>query len=77
VTSNPEFIFVLRGDPKQAEIFWLDAASPDALILGDQFRLRPRDVVYVETAGITRWSRVINQILPTIRSVDLLNDLSQ
>ncbi len=29
----------------------MKARSADTLILGDQFQLKPRDVVYVETAG--------------------------
>lgn len=65
VTSVPGQIFVIRGTETESEIFHLDASSPDALVLGDHFRLHPRDVVYVETALITRWDRVINQILPT------------
>jgi polysaccharide export outer membrane protein len=65
VTSNPAQIFVIRGDKDTTEIYHLNAKSPNALILGDQFRLKPRDVVYVETAAITRWNRVIEQIVPS------------
>ena len=64
-TSNPEHIYVLRGNPGNPEIFHLNSKSPDALILGDQFQMRPHDVVFVGTAGVTRWGRVISQILPT------------
>jgi len=32
--------------------------------LADQFALQPHDTVFVGTAGVTRWSRVLNQILP-------------
>lgn len=70
-TSNPEFIYVIRGTPAEPQIFYLDAESPDALILGEQFHLQPRDVVYVETAAITRWDRVIEQLIPTIIGIDI------
>lgn len=73
VTANTDRIFVIRREIDRTNIYHLDGSSPDALILGDQFELRPRDVVYVETAGITRWNRVIEQILPTVQ---LLNDAS-
>ena len=65
VTSNPARIFVIRGAQPKPEVFSLNAASPDALILADRFQLMARDVVYVETAGVSRWNRMISQLLPT------------
>lgn len=73
LSSNPALIFVIRGVKEKAEIYHLDSTSPQALILGDKFQLKPRDVVYVETAGVTRWNRVIEQLLPTTQ---LLTNLS-
>ena len=72
-TSNPARIYVIRGDSEgKPSIYHLNAKSPDALILGDQFRLNPRDVVYVETAGVVRWNRIISRLVPT---ADLLRTL--
>ena len=56
---------MIRGAQAKPEIFRLNAESPDALILADRFQLQPHDVVYVSTAGITRWSRSINQLIPS------------
>ncbi len=65
-TSNPARVYVIRADSEgRPSIYHLNAKSPEALILGDQFRLEPRDVVYVETAGVVRWNRVISRLLPT------------
>jgi len=69
-TSRAEEIYVIRtGELKtgelKPEIFQLNAKSPDALILADQFHLQAHDTVFVSTAGITQWSRVLNQILPS------------
>lgn len=66
ITSNPGRIFVLRGTDIAGErlIFHIDAKSPDVLILADHFKVLPRDVVYVGTAGVTRWSRVVSQLIP-------------
>jgi len=75
VTSNPDRIFVIRGDKKVFEIYHLNSRSPEALILGDQFILKPRDIVYVDTAGITRWNRVIEQLLPTTSLLRNLSDV--
>lgn len=73
VTSNPARIFVVRGKSKVPEIYHLDSRSADALVLGDQFKLQPRDIVYVDTAGVTRWNRLIEQLVPT---TTLLRNLS-
>ncbi len=63
-SARPEELYVIRGGQAKPEIFQLDAESPDALILADQFPLQAHDIVFVGTAGVTRWSRTLNQILP-------------
>lgn len=64
-TAAPEHVFVIRGNDDLSEVYHLDAESPDALILGDQFRLMPHDVVYVEATDFTRWDRLIQQLVAT------------
>jgi protein involved in polysaccharide export with SLBB domain len=72
VTSNPARIYLFRSWSTEAMVYQLDAGSPDALLIGDRFALEPRDLVFVSASGVTRWNRVIQQLLPT-RSV--VNDL--
>ena len=64
-SSRPGEIYVIRSGELKPEIFQLNAESPDAMILADQFPLQPHDTVFVSTAGVTKWSRVLNQILPS------------
>jgi polysaccharide biosynthesis/export protein len=64
-SSRPEEVFVIRPGDKKPEIFQLNAESPDAMLLADQFALQAHDTVFVGTAGVTQWSRVLNQILPS------------
>ena len=74
--ANPSKIFVFRGDYDAPQIYQLDAASPDALLLATQFQLRPRDVVFVSTYKLAQWNRVMAQILPTVSGLWQTYDLS-
>ncbi len=68
VTSSGREVYVIRGaknlENAPAKVFHLDARSPAAFALGDEFRVRPGDVVFVGAAGITRWNRFLSQLLP-------------
>jgi len=65
--ANPGKIYVIRGDKDGAKVYWLNANSPDTLLLSTQFALDPQDVVYVSTASVSRWNRLISQILPSVQ----------
>ena len=67
--ANLEKVYVIRGDFQAPAIYRLDASSADALLLATQFQLRPKDVVYVATNELTRWNRVMVQILPTVQAM--------
>jgi polysaccharide export outer membrane protein len=69
VFANPGQIFVFRGQYDAPEIYHLDASSPDALLLAVQFQLEPRDVIFVSTYALGRFSRVVGQILPTVQAL--------
>jgi polysaccharide export outer membrane protein len=68
-TANPSRIFVFRGAYEKPKIFWLDAKNPVSMLLATQFELKPQDVVFVATAGISTWNRIIKQILPTVQTL--------
>ncbi|MDQ6953431.1 MAG: polysaccharide biosynthesis/export family protein [Mariprofundaceae bacterium] len=79
--SNPSQVYVIRGKRDkgviaadrfdalaQLEVYHLDAASPDALILADQFHLQARDVVYVSTTELQRFASVFGDISRVINT---------
>lgn len=67
-TSNGNAVYVIRGardlQQEPSVIYQLEARSPGAFAVASQFQLQPGDVVFVGAAGVTRWSRFVNQLLP-------------
>jgi polysaccharide export outer membrane protein len=81
-TANAGGIYLIRGNncspasasadsPKcdSPQIFHLDASSVDALILADQLRLRPRDIVFASSASLVNYARVADKILPSLEAL--------
>ncbi|PTB24406.1 exopolysaccharide biosynthesis protein [Paraburkholderia caribensis] len=72
LSANAAQVYVFRkGADKSVDVFQLDATSPGMLVLGDQFSLQSRDVVFVDAAHVTRFYRVVSQILPFASSLYL------
>jgi polysaccharide export outer membrane protein len=68
-TADPCYVYVIRGEFTHPQIFWLNAKTPDKLLLAEHFSMQPRDILYVSSAPATRWNRALNQLLPTIQTI--------
>lgn len=75
-TGNPSQIYVLRAstDPREfgAVTAWhLDASNAANFVLATRLELRPDDVIFVAEQPVTRWNRVVQQIVPSLLSTGL------
>ncbi|WP_175778158.1 polysaccharide biosynthesis/export family protein [Burkholderia cenocepacia] len=68
-TADAAQMFVIRGaDGRAPTVFRLDARSPVAMVLANQFELEPKDIVYVDGNGLVRFSRVLSLLLPSVNT---------
>ena len=70
-TANPSQIYVLRASPDPADFgavtaLHLDARNAVNFILATKLELRPNDVIFIAEQPITRWGRVVRQIVPSL-----------
>ena len=65
-TAKGKEVYILRNKDNQGNprIFKTDMSSPSGYLLASEFNLQSKDIVFISTAGVTSWSRFINQVLP-------------
>ncbi len=70
LTANPSQVFVVRSTEQATPlVFHLNAGSPQALAVAEKFELQPKDVVFVDSAGLVRWNRFISNLFPSAQTV--------
>ena len=65
-TASAARIYVMRTNlnDRHSTIYQLNLSSLGNLALANQFAMQKNDIVYIDATGLTRWQRMINQIVP-------------
>jgi polysaccharide biosynthesis/export protein len=66
-SADARQVYVIRGAglEEAPSVYHINTRSPAMLAMADQFPLQAKDIVYVDTAPLAMWNRVISLILPT------------
>lgn len=66
--GNPSQIYILRGNAFGDEVtaYHLDAQNAANLVVATTMELRPNDIVFVAAQPVTKWYRVLSQIVPSV-----------
>lgn len=68
ITGDGGQVYVVRNMNKEMEVYQLNAKSPSALAIAENFELSPRDLIYVAATPLTNWNRTISLIFPSALS---------
>jgi len=71
-SANASGIFVLRASDsasKLVDIYQLDVSMGPRLILSTQFKLQPKDIVYVTSAPVARWNKLLVQLTSSLNQI--------
>lgn len=84
-SSASSEVYIMRANPdiksptqaaRNPVVYKLDASEPQALVLADEFPMRPRDVVFVNPTVPTVIGRFIGQFLPILNPAITVSDNS-
>lgn len=77
ITADASGVYVIRQTevPEIVNVFQLDISQAYSLALADDFVLNSRDIVYVSASAVSRWNRLVSNLLPTLTGTAAVDDI--
>ena len=73
-TSDSSQIYLIRRRGDSAVAYHLDGSNPARLSIASEIELRPQDVIFVAEQPVTRYNRVMQQLLGAVEATRELRD---
>ncbi|SNQ29942.1 polysaccharide export outer membrane protein [Acinetobacter apis] len=75
--ANSSKIYVVRNNlqSRGTAIYQMNLTNIGDLSIANQFTMQRNDIVYVDATGLTRWQRIVNQIVPFSSTLTSINQL--
>jgi polysaccharide export outer membrane protein len=73
-TSDSSQIYLIRRRGDSAVAYHLDGSNPARLSIASEIELRPQDVIFVAEQPVTRYNRVMKQLLGAMAATRELRD---
>lgn len=72
LSASAAKIYVMRTDlqSKQSTVYHLNLMDFGNFGLANQFKMQKNDIVYIDATGLTRWQRIVGQIVPFAGAVN-------
>lgn len=74
--ADPTHIYLVRGNYNNPTVYWLNASTPQALLIAEQFSLQEGDIVYVSAAMLNPWNNFVQQIMPNLTTYVTIKGLA-
>src|SRR3990167_256737 len=75
-SADPTHIYLVLGSYQRPVIFWLNATTPQSLLIAQRFPLQENDIVYVSAAILNPWNNFVNQVLPNFTTYFTIKGLA-
>lgn len=66
ISASAKRIYVLRNQHPEnmTYVYHMDLSNFGDFGLANQFQIKSNDIIYVDATGLTRWQRIVNQVIP-------------